>query len=74
MAIYRISASGAAGYRAEAIKEDGMRHVCGGFATEAEAEIWVAAHKRASEAEDRAEQRSPPPGMGDGGRASRRPA
>lgn len=57
MAIYKISA-GSAGYRAEALKDDGMRHVCGGFATEAEAELWIAAHKRVTEAENRAERRS----------------
>jgi hypothetical protein len=56
MATYKISAS-SAGYRAEALKDDGMHHVCGGFATEAEAEMWVAAHKRVTEAEDHADRR-----------------
>jgi hypothetical protein len=58
MATYRISASGSAGYRVEATRDNGMRHICGGFATEAEAELWIAAHKRVTEAGDRAERRS----------------
>jgi hypothetical protein len=52
MATYKIS-TGSVGYRAEALNDDGMRHVCGGFATEAEAEMWVAAHKRVTAEEDR---------------------
>jgi hypothetical protein len=53
MATYRISALGPAGYQVEAMNESGMRHVCGGLATEADVEVWVAAHKRAIEAGDR---------------------
>ena len=58
MATYKISDLGSTGYRAEATKEGGLHHVCGGLATEADAEVWVAAHKRASEAEANAEQHS----------------
>ena len=54
MATYKISTLGSAGFQAEATNEGGMRHVCGGLATEADAEVWVAAHKRATEADDRA--------------------
>jgi hypothetical protein len=60
MAIYRIIAAGPAGYRAEAAQDSGMLHVCGGLATEADAEMWVAAHKRATEAEGYAERRTAP--------------
>jgi hypothetical protein len=56
MAIYRIIAAGSAGYRAEATQDSGMLHVCGGLATEADAQMWVAAHKRATEAESYAER------------------
>ena len=53
MATYRISGPGSAGYQVEATRAGGMRHVCGGLATQADAEMWIAAHKRAAEAEDR---------------------
>jgi hypothetical protein len=57
MAIYKIFAAGPTGYRAEAAQDSGMLHVCGGLATQADAEMWVAAHKRATEAEAYAERR-----------------
>ena len=58
MATYIISASGSSGYRAVAAEDGGMLHVCGGLATEADAQMWVAAHKRATQSEHRAEHRS----------------
>jgi len=61
MATYRIIAAGAAGYRAEATADGGMLHICGGLATEADAENWVAAHKRATESQGRTERRPSSP-------------
>jgi hypothetical protein len=53
MATYKISDLGSAGYRVAATKDGGMLHVCGGLATEDDAERWVEAHKRATKAEEK---------------------
>ncbi len=58
MATYTISALGSAGYQVEAA-EGGIRHVCGGLATAADAEVWVEAHKRAVQAASRTDQNFP---------------
>ena len=60
MATYKISDLGSAGFRVAATEGSGMLHMCGGLATEDDVERWVAAHKRATEAEDQTERRPSP--------------
>jgi hypothetical protein len=59
MATYRVSDLGSTGYRVAVSNAGGMLHMCGGLATEDDVEEWVAAHKRATEAEARSEQPLP---------------